>query len=107
MTAERTPEQFQRWQRHLARKGLELYGSLSDVLAGKHITLATLQLPHEQKTGERKEERLRRYLDQVVRAQGRLGTQGWGRCVHCQQPLPDAVLDELPWTETCHACADR
>ena len=60
MIAERAPEPIQRWQRHLAQKGLELYGSLSDVLAGKHVTLATFRLPQEQKPGERKQEQLRR-----------------------------------------------
>lgn len=104
MTAEHTPEQMQRWQRDLTRKGMDLYAVLSEVLAGKNATLATLKLPHEQKPGERKEERLRRYLDQVSRAQKRLTTPAWGKCVKCGAALADAVLNEAPWTEACAKC---
>jgi RNA polymerase-binding transcription factor DksA len=104
MTAEHTPEQLQRWQRELARKGMELYAALSDVLAGKNVTMATVKLPHEQKPGETKEERLRRFLGQVSRAQKRMNTDAWGRCVQCQSLVPAALLDEAPWTEVCGNC---
>ena len=110
MTAEHSPEQLQRWQRELARKGMDLYAVLSEGLAGKNATLAMLKLPHEQKPGEQKEERLRRFLDQVSRAQKRMqikpGEQGdaWVRCARCRAPLPDVLLDEAPWTEVCGDC---
>ncbi len=104
MIAEPSPEQIARWRQQLAFKGQGLYAALSDVLAGKNVTLTTLKLPHEQKPGERPEERLRRFLDQVSRAQKRLGTPAWGLCPRCQAPVPEVVLDEAPWTETCSAC---
>ena len=107
MTAKPTPEQHQRWQRDLARKGMDLYALLTDVLAGKDVTLATLKMPHEQKPGEKKEERLRRYLDLVSRAQKRLGTPAWGLCVRCHARVADSVLDEAPWTEVCGACGPK
>ncbi len=107
MTAEPTPEQRQRWQGDLARKGMDLYTLLTDVLAGKNVTLTTLKMPHEQKPGEKKEEQLRRYLDLVSRAQKRLGTPAWGRCVRCQARLAEIVLDEAPWTELCGACQPK
>ena len=104
MTREHTPDQVARWRRDLASKGVELNAALTAILAGKNVTLATLKLPQEQTPGERKEERLRRYLDLVSRAQKRLGTTAWGTCVHCDAPIREVVLDEAPWTETCEAC---
>lgn len=101
-----TAADLARWRTALMHKGMGLNQALTTLLAGQNVTLATLKLPHEQKPGEKPEARLRRYLDQVSRAQKRLGTPGWGLCRKCGMPLPLAVLDEAPWTEDCAACGD-
>ena len=106
MIAKHTPEQMQRWQRELARKGMDLYAVLSELLAGKNATLATLKLPHEMKPCETKEERLRRFLNQVSRAQKRMNTDAWGQCVRCHAPVSNVALDEAPWTEVCGRCVE-
>lgn len=103
-SAEIDQERQARWRRHLAQKGTEIYAVLTAILAGKQVTLATLKLPHEQRPGEKPEEKLRRYLDQVSRAQKRLGTQSWGLCVTCGQTLDPLLLDEAAWTELCATC---
>ncbi len=98
------PARLARLRTDLGRKGMDINQKLTDILAGKNVTLATLKMPHEQKPGEKPEEKLRRFLNQISRAQRRLGTPAWGLCVTCQAPLPDAVLDDTPWTEECNTC---
>jgi len=101
------PERQQRLRTELGRKGMDINQKLTDLLAGKNVTLATIVLPQDQKPGETKEERLRRFLNQISRAQKRLGTPTWGLCVTCHAALPDGVLDDTPWTEECNSCARR
>ncbi len=101
------PAHLARLRLHLGRKGMEVNQKLTDVLAGMNATLATMKLPGEGKPGEKPHERLRRFLDQIVRAQRRLGTPAFGLCQDCGQPLPELALDEAPWTEQCRDCALR
>lgn len=92
-------------RRALGLKGMEVNTALTSLLAHKNVTLATLKLPQEQKPGEKPEERLRRFLDQIIRAQRRLGTPAWGLCTGCAKALDPRALGEAPWTETCEDCA--
>lgn len=107
MTDGRTPlteAQITRLRRDLGRKGMEVNGRLTKVLAGMNARLGDLKMPHEQEPGLRPEEKLRRYLDQIIRAQRRLGTEAWGRCVTCGEAIPQAQLDDSPWKEECDSC---
>ncbi len=93
-----------RLRRDLARKGMEVNGRLTHVLAGMNATLLDLKMPHEQKPGLRPEEKLRRYLDQIIAAQRRLGTDAWGDCTTCGGAIPQAQLDDAPWVDECDRC---
>ena len=97
-------QQEARWRTDLARRGMAVNEQLTRLLAGQGVTLATLRLPHEQKPGLKPEEKLRLFLDQIVRAQRRLGTEAWARCVDCGEVLPSAALDDAPWLERCARC---
>jgi RNA polymerase-binding transcription factor DksA len=86
---------------------MELNEKLTKLLAGQNATLVTMKLPWEEKPGEKPQEKLRRFLDVVSRAQKRLGTEAWGLCIDCGAEVPEAVLDEVPWTERCRPCQTK
>ena len=94
-------------RRDLMAKGMAVNGQLVALLAGKNATLLNMKLPHEQKPGMRKEERLRAFLDQIIGAQCRLGTPSYGHCEQCGVAFSDAALDEIPWLAVCAACAAK
>lgn len=94
-------------RRDLMRKGMAVNQALVTLKANQNAKLLDLKLPHERKPGMTKEEKLRRFLDQIIRAQRSLGTAAYGICVDCQQPLPEAALDDTPWLEQCDRCAAK
>lgn len=97
----------QRWRGDLMRKGMAVNAALVALKANQNATLVDLPLPGQGKPGMRKEERLRAYLDLIIRAQRRLGTEAFGHCVDCGVALPLAALDDTPWIERCAACDAR
>lgn len=99
------PPRHQRLRTELARRGMAVNEQLTRLLAGQQVTLATLKLPNEREPGLRPEEKLRRFLDQIVRAQRRLDTPAWGRCIDCGAEIPEPSLDNAPWIEQCATCA--
>jgi hypothetical protein len=99
-----SPADRKRYQRELMKKGWAVNQKLTDVLAGKNVTLATTKLPHEMKPGLKPEEKLRIFLDQIMRAQKRLQTPDFGNCVQCQEPFPKGAIDDTAWLETCTDC---
>lgn len=101
------PVRAARLRKHLSQKGMEVNHNLTQLLSNMNATLATMKLPGEEKPGEKPHERLRRFLDQIARAQRRLDTEQFGLCVACQQALPALALDEAPWTEQCADCARK
>ena len=90
-------------KRKLLKKGQELASMLADVLAGKAPAgLASLA----GKPGERPEEKLRRYLNVIQSRVDAINAGGaYGNCEPCGAEIPFAELDELPWADTCRACA--
>lgn len=96
---------LKRLRRELSRKGMEVNEKLTKLLGSQNATLLTMKLPSEEKPGEKPQERLRKFLDQIIRAQRRLDTPAWGNCQTCGTALPDAGLDDAPWVEQCQACA--
>lgn len=49
----------------------------------------------------------RRELDDVADAEARLAAGGYGRCLSCGGPIPDARLRVRPEAAWCVACAER
>ncbi len=101
------PARQARWRRGLMHKGMEVNGQLTKLLASKNATLATMKLPNEEKPGEKPEERLRRFLNQIIAAQHRVGTTEFGKCQECGVPLPPQAFDDAPWLQECAPCFGR
>lgn len=93
-----------RLRKDLLRKGADINAALTALLAGQSASLATIKLPHEDKPGMKPKERLRLFLDQIIRAQRRLDTDAWGQCVACGDPFAEVALVETPWLEECPDC---
>jgi RNA polymerase-binding transcription factor DksA len=100
-----TAAQIARWRAELMHKGMDVNEALVAVLAGKKATLATLKMPWDKQPKEPPEKKLRRWLDQIVRAQRRLETPNFGRCQECGANLPLGALNDTPWLEICAKCA--
>ena len=94
----------QRHRKGLMRKGMALNEQLTKLLANENMTLSTVEFPHEQKPGLKAKEKVRMFLDQVIRAQRRLGTETWGFCVTCGADFGAAAMGETPWLEECRDC---
>ena len=93
-----------RYRREIMKKGKDINHKLTELLAGKNVTISTIVLPQDDKPGLKPEEKLRLFLDLVIRAQRRLGTEEFGRCVQCGVEFPKGALDDTPWLETCGDC---
>jgi hypothetical protein len=95
-----TSDQIALLKRQLLKKGAEINDKLVALLNGKEVNIFEPLKP-----GETKEERLRRFLklidDQLVAI--RNGT--YGKCLKCGDGLPFAHLEQVPWIDTCQACA--
>lgn len=90
-------------------KGMEVATKLSELLAGKEVSFADLELggPGGRLLArEKKEARLRNFLATINGARSRLQAGGdvYGRCIACSVPLADPLLDERPWVEVCDPC---
>ena len=46
-------------------------------------------------------------LDEIREALGRIDRGTFGQCEECQQPIPKARLQALPYTRHCVACARK
>ena len=90
--------------KRINQKGLAVATKLSEVLAGKDIDLSQLGDLSGIDPNDKKERRLRAYLDTINAARKRLQTADYGRCLKCPDALTDAVLDEAPWTTVCRNC---
>lgn len=101
---ELTKADLKRYRRELMRKGWAVNEQLTKVLAGQNTTMATVKMPHEMKPGLKPQEKLRMFLDLIVRAQNRLLTPEFGHCIECGTPFPKGALDDTAWLETCESC---
>lgn len=101
------PARIAKWRQGLMHKGMEVNGQLTKLLANKNATLATMKLPSEEKPGEKPEERLRRFLKQIIDAQRRLGTPEFGKCQTCGVVLPVLAFDDTPWLQDCAPCTQK
>lgn len=98
-------------RRERKKKVLGKLGSVSkqieDILAGQKITLADIKLPQERDPGETPLERLRRFKELLSETLAALNRGEPRRCLRCQEPLADPILDEMPWAWACPACAGK
>jgi RNA polymerase-binding transcription factor DksA len=103
---EPTAEQVQVLKRRLLKKGSEINEELTNLMSGKRMRLAEGEIPVA-KPGETPIERLKRFLNLVDRKIKSVAAGTYGRCDECREPLPFESLDELPWADTCRACASK
>jgi|GEM_PF-2000167 len=102
-----TPEQEAILDRQLMRKGAGLNRQLTDVLAGKNLRLTGVKLPHHEHAGMTPAEKLRLFLDLVIAARRRLGTDAFGCCSSCGTQFSYAALVDAPWKDICTDCERR
>jgi RNA polymerase-binding transcription factor DksA len=102
MTDPPTPEQIQRLRRQLLRKGSELAEKLAELMAGKEIRMEEIL---RTKPGETPIERLRRFMALIDGRLAAIRAGTYGRCEQCGDGLPYAHLEQIPWIDTCQACA--
>ena len=91
------------WRKHLLSKGRDTADLLAALLAGKDVDLGTLPVARDAQDG--KEERLRRFLEQIDRAVKTFGTGWYGHCKVCDVELSAAALSEQPWADRCSSHA--
>jgi hypothetical protein len=96
-----TTEQVQSLKRKLLKKGAEINEKLVGLMNGLD---PRVDWPPS-KPGETKIERLRRFLNLVDGEIQRIRAGTYGVCATCGKPLPFVQLDEVPWIDTCQACA--
>ncbi|HEY7784810.1 MAG TPA: TraR/DksA C4-type zinc finger protein [Pyrinomonadaceae bacterium] len=48
----------------------------------------------------------RQLLNLIDEALERIEDGGYGRCVRCEEPLPDKRLEAVPWARHCVRCQD-
>jgi len=92
-------EDRERWKQALLAKGREVASKLEEILAGKNVTLSTMKLPWEEKPGERKEERLRRFLDHLMKRMRSVQHPRFGYDPERGAFLSVPELDEMPWID--------
>jgi hypothetical protein len=98
-----TSEEIARLKRVLLRKGAEINEKLTALLAGQKPALSGL--PPVTRPGETPEERLRRFLALVDGRLRAIAAGRYGRCERCGDGLPVTDLEQIPWLDTCRACA--
>jgi len=91
----------------LLRKGAEINERLTGLLSGEQVSVEALLAGGKAKPGESPIERLRRFMRIVDGALERVRNGSYGRCQSCGDGLPFAQLEQVPWIDTCPACAAR
>jgi RNA polymerase-binding transcription factor DksA len=99
-----TPEQLATLKRTLLNKGRDLAEKLSQMMAGKSVSIPELLAP---KVGETPIERLRRYLDLVDGRIKAINAGTYGACHLCNAPLSYVELEQMPWAQYCAACSAK
>lgn len=103
MASSLSDAQLQAIKHSLLRKGAEINAQLVALLAGKQVAMDALLLGGE--VGERPEERLRRFLDRIDACLRALRAGDYGRCSRCGVTMTAEQLAQMPWADTCTACA--
>lgn len=77
---------------------------IEDILAGQDVTLTDIQLPHERDPSETELERFQKFKALLNETLGEINRGEPRLCRACQQPLPEDVLDDMPWAFRCRSC---
>jgi RNA polymerase-binding transcription factor DksA len=100
-----TPVEIQRLRKLLLRKGAEINEKLTQLLNGANVSIEQLMGGGKSKPGESPIERLRRFMRIVDGALQSIKAGTYGRCLGCGDGLPYVQLEQVPWIDTCPACA--
>lgn len=103
MTPPPTDAQIKTLRRHLLKKGAELNAKLTELLADPTIDMSGLF--GAGKPGEKPVERLRRFMALIDGRLRAIKEGRYGRCDRCGDGIPFAHLEQIPWIDTCQACA--
>jgi len=105
------PAQLQAYRAALLAKMGELSRELERLLSGEKSILATLRIPGGGGGSDQEDpiDRLRKYLEFIKsKLRHLLDDDGrYGLCEHCGAALSKPELDEMPWADTCRACAAK
>ena len=93
-----------RKKRTLAKLGW-VCAKIEEILAGANLTLSDVKLPESQTPGETELERFQRFKALLSETLAEINRGEARTCLGCQQPIADALLDEMPWSFRCPACA--
>jgi RNA polymerase-binding transcription factor DksA len=88
----------------LLKKGAEINAVLVELLANPVLELPLI---YRGKPGEKPAERLRRFLDLIDGRLQAIRAGRYGRCERCGDGLPYEHLEQVPWIDTCQACAAK
>lgn len=88
----------------LLKKGAEINEKLTRLLNNQKVSVDDLLTA---KPGETPIERLRRFLSLVDGQIQRIRAGTYGTCTSCGAALPYVQLHEVPWIDTCQACAAK
>ena len=77
---------------------------LERLLGGQEVQLGDLPLPQDADPREPPLSRLRRFKETLQEALRQLERDEPRACGACGAPLPELLLDELPWADRCQAC---
>lgn len=92
-------------RRQLLKKGAEINERLTRLLNNQKVSVESMF--DKSKPGGTPIERLRHFMS-LIDAQLRAIREGrYGRCLTCGDGIPVAHLTQIPWIDTCQACAAK
>ncbi len=105
----RDPERLMSYRQALVAKMGQVSNDLARLLAGEEGSLATMKISGlgARADDDDPEDRLRKYLELLKQhLRHLLDDDGlYGRCQHCSTAMEAAELEQMPWADTCRACA--
>jgi RNA polymerase-binding transcription factor DksA len=94
-------------RRQLLKKGAEINEKLTRLLSGQKVDVEALLSGGKKKPGADPIERLRHFLALVDGRIKAIAAGRYGRCESCGEGLPFEHLQQIPWIDTCQACAAK
>lgn len=99
-----TEAQIHLLKKQLLKKGAEINEKLTALLNGQKPDTSGIG---PTKPGETPIERLRRFMKLVDGQLVAIRAGTYGRCGACGDGLPFEHLEQIPWIDTCQACAAK
>lgn len=107
MTPPPTDAEIQLLRRRLLKKGAEINEKLVALLNGQTVNVEALLKGGKTKPGQSPIERLRHFMSLIDGRLRAIKEGRYGRCEICGDGLPFAHLEQIPWIDTCQACAAK